>query len=276
MIRILTKMLRYRALPALWLLAALFSSCVSAEKLRKELVYFNEGLDTAKLKQYMLVEPIIQKGDVLQITISSRSSSSNQLFAQNYSTNISGVASGGGTATTPGSAGYLVDITSGEIKLPLLGIIKADGMTKQQLEKEIIKRASEYLKEDPIVNIRYMNFTVTFLGAVGNPGRVTFESERINFLQALGEVGGIAPGGDLKKVLLMREQNGERIWQFIDLTNGEFLNSPNYYLKQNDVVYVSPSKRQLLAADQGANRITQYMGLGFGVLNLIVLILTRL
>lgn len=273
--RILTKTLRYRALPAVWLLAALFSSCVSAEKLRKELVYFNEGLDTAKLNQYILVEPVIQKGDVLQITISSRSSSSNQLFAQNYSTNISGVASGS-AATAPGSAGYLVDITSGEIKLPLLGVIKADGMTKLQLEKEIIKRASEYLKEDPIVNIRYMNFTVTFLGAVGNPGRVSFESERINFLQALGEVGGIAPGGDLKKVLLMREQNGQRIWHFIDLTNGDFLNSPNYYLKQNDVIYVSPTKRQLLAADQGANRITQYMGLGFGILNLIVLILTRL
>jgi polysaccharide export outer membrane protein len=272
----LTKTNWYRGMLGVAVIIALFSSCVSPEKLRKELVYFNEGLDTAKLKQYMLVEPIIQKGDILQITISSRSSSSNQLFAQNYSTNIAGTTVGGNVTTATGNSGYLVDITTGEVKLPLLGAIIADGMTKQQLEKEIIKRASEFLKEDPIVNIRYSNFTVTFLGAVGSPGRVTFESERINFLQALGEVGGIAPGGDLKKVLMMREQNGQRIWHFIDLTNGEFLNSPEYYLKQNDVIYVSPTKRQLLTSDQSSTRVAQFVNVGFGIINIILLIITRL
>ena len=115
-------------------------SCVSPEKLRKEMVYFNEGLDSTKLSTYNLVEPVIQKGDVLQITITSRSSSSNQLFSQNYSTVTNGSQIGGAVASTPGSDGYLVDITTGEIKLPLLGIIRADGMTKLELEKEIIRR----------------------------------------------------------------------------------------------------------------------------------------
>jgi polysaccharide biosynthesis/export protein len=252
-----------------------FSSCTPVEKLRREMVYFNEGLDTAKLNKYILVEPIIQKGDVLQITISSRSSSTNQLFSQNYSASSSGTggtAVGGGSTQGPGSAGYLVDITSGDIHLPLLGKIHADGMTKIQLEQEIIKRASDYLKEDPIVNIRYLNFSVTFLGSVGAPGRITFESERISFLQALGEVGGIAPGGDLKRILLMREQNGQRIWHFVDLTNGDFLNSPNYYLKQNDVVYVSPTKRQLQSNDQSFARTSQLISLGFSIINLIVIL----
>jgi polysaccharide biosynthesis/export protein len=257
-------------------LLAVFSSCTPVEKLRKENVYFNEGLDTAKLNKYTLVEPVIQKGDVLQITISTRSSSTNQLFSQNYSAGPS-VASAGGVATPgPGNAGYLVDITSGDIKLPFLGSIHADGMTKIQLEQEIIKRSSDYLKEDPIVNIRYLNFSVTFLGAVVSPGRIAFESERISFLQALGEVGGIAPGGDLKRIIIMREQNGQRIWHYIDLTNGDFLNSPNYYLKQNDVVYVSPNKRQLLASDQGFARNSQIISLGFSILNLLVLLINIL
>lgn len=253
----------------------LLTSCISPEKLRKENVYFNEGLDTFKLNQYQLVEPIIQKGDLLQITISSRSSTSNQLFSQNYSSGSIGASGTAPSATGGmGASGYLVDISTGEIKLPLLGIIPADGMTKLQLEKEIIKRASEYLREDPIVNIRYLNFRVTFLGSVGKPGSVIFESERVSFLQALGEVGGVAPGGDLKKILLSREQNGKRTMHYIDLTNGLFFNSPNYYLKQNDVIYVRPSDRQLINTDQSSQRTLQLVGFGFSILNIILLFVT--
>ena len=253
----------------------LFSACVSPEQLRKENVYFNEGLDTAKLAQYQLVEPIIQKGDLLQITISSRSSSSNQLFSQNYSSGTigsTGVPSSSSAGVSP--SGYLVDITTGDIKLPLLGVIHADGMTKLDLEKEIIKRSSEYLKEDPIVNIRYLNFRVTFLGSVANPGSVIFESERVSFLQALGEVGGVAPGGDLKTILLSREQNGKRTMHYIDLTKGDFFNSPNYYLKQNDVVYVAPTKRQLVNSDQSTQRTLQYVSFGLSAVNIILLFIT--
>ena len=253
---------------------AFFTACVSPEKLRKENVYFNEGLDTAKLSQYQLIEPVIQKGDLLQITISSRSSSSNQLFSQNYSSGSMGASGGGASSGAVNAGGYLVDINTGEIKLPLLGVIQADGMTKLQLEKEIIKRTTEYLREEPIVNIRYINFRVTFLGSVGSPGSKIFESERVSFLQALGDVGGVAPGGDLKNILLFREQNGKRTMHTIDLTNGNFFNSPNYYLKQNDVVYVSPSKRQLVASDQSASRILQLVGFGFSILNIIILLTT--
>jgi polysaccharide export outer membrane protein len=253
------------------------SSCVSPAKLRKEAVYFNEGLDTAKLNQYQLVEPIIQKGDLLQVNISSRSSAANQLFSQNYSQGAVGGGSGGSLASASTGAGgasnsYLVDITTGEIKLPLLGIIHADGMTKIELEKEIIKRASEYLKEDPIVNIRYQNFRVTFHGLVGAPGEVTSTSERLTFLDALALAGGVAPGGNLKNILIIREQNGKRTMHTVDLTNGDFFQSPNYYLKQNDIVYVAPTDRQLIATDQSANRTFQYVSFGFSILNLVLII----
>lgn len=253
------------------------SSCVSPEKLRKEAVYFNEGLDTAKLNQYQLVEPIIQKGDLLQVNISSRSSAANQLFSQNYSQGTVGAGSGGGSSVVSAGAGgtsnsYLVDIVSGEIKLPLLGIIRADGMTKLELEKEIVKRAGEYLKEDPIVNIRYQNFRVTFHGFVGSPGEVTSTSERLTFLDALALAGGVAPGGNLKNILIIREQNGKRSMHTVDLTKGDFFQSPNYYLKQNDIVYVAPTDRQLIATDQSAQRTFQYVSLGFSVINIILII----
>ncbi len=246
------------------------SSCVSPAKLRKEAVYFNEGLDTAKLNQYQLVEPIIQKGDLLNVTISSRSSAANQLFSQNYSSSGTGSSSGGGVDVA--AKGYLVDITTGEIKLPLLGIIHADGMTKLELEKEIVKRASEYLKEDPIVNVRYQNFRVTFHGLVGSPGEVNSTSERLTFLDALASVGGIAPGGNLKNILIIREQNGKRTMHTVDLTKGDFFQSPNYYLKQNDIVYVAPTDRQLKASDQTTQRTFQYVSFGLSLINIILVI----
>lgn len=252
------------------LLIAFFSSCVSPEKLRKEYVYFNEGLDSTKMGTYQLVEPIIQKGDLLQINIVSRSSSTNQLFSQNYSSGSGGTGSQGGGGAALNA--YLVDITSGDIKLPILGIIHADGMTKQELEREIIKRSSEYLKEDPIVNIRYQNFKVTFLGDVGSPGTKSFDSERVTFLEALGAMGGVAKGGDLKNILVFREQNGKRTMHIIDLTKGDFFNSPNYYLKQNDVIYVSPTKKQLANSDQSLNRTMQMITFGFSFLNIILIL----
>lgn len=248
------------------------SSCVSPAKLRKEMVYFNEGLDTAKLNQYQLVEPIIQKGDLLNVSISSRSSAANQLFSQNYSSSGTGPASGGGVDV--GAKGYLVDITTGEIKLPLLGIIHADGMTKLALEREIIKRANEYLNEEPIVNVRYQNFRVTFHGMVGSPGEVNSTSERLTFLDALAQVGGIAPGGNLKNILIIREQNGKRTMHTVDLTKGDFFQSPNYYLKQNDIVYVAPTDRQVKASDQSVQRTLQYVSFGLSLVNVIVVLST--
>lgn len=270
-------MIRTHILPAIIFLL-LLNSCVSPEKLRKETVYFNEGLDTAKLSTYIFEEPVIQKGDVLQVNIASKSSSANQLFNLNFSPGTIGSgnagSNGGGTATGTGgsSNSYVVDVVTGEIKLPLLGIIHADGMTKQKLEQEIIRRAADYLKEDPIVNVRYLNFQITFQGLVGNPGTVTFPSERVTFLDALGKAGGIAPGGDLKNILIIREQNGKRTMHTVDLTKGDIFNSSNYYLKQNDFVYVKPTDKALVATDQSVQRRMQYVSFGLSFVNIVFLI----
>ena len=93
-------MIRYLGLLAVSMLLFL-SACISPEKLRKETVYFNEGLDTTKLGSYQLVEPIIQKGDLLQVNISSRSSAANQLFSQNYSQGTVGAGNTGGLINLP-------------------------------------------------------------------------------------------------------------------------------------------------------------------------------
>jgi polysaccharide export outer membrane protein len=252
----------------------MMNACVSPEKLRKELVYFNEGLDAGSLGNFSIDEPVIQKGDLLQISISSRSASSNQLFMQNYAPSPLSTSSSTAVSSVT-DRGYLVDLSTGDIRLPLFGSIHAEGLTKKQLEHEIISKSREYVKEDPVVDIRYLNFRVTFLGSVKIPGTKVFDSERVSLLQALGEVGGIEPGGDLKHILLFREQNGNRTMDTIDLTRGDFFNSGNYYLKQNDVIYVRPTERQMLVMDQSAQRRLQFVSLGLSFVN-IILILTNI
>jgi polysaccharide export outer membrane protein len=259
----------------LFFLSILFlASCVSPEKLRKELVYFNQGIDSAAIAGYMLEEPVIQKGDLLQINISSRSASANLLFSQNMvQPNVGGaVVSNQSSVMNDQANQYLVDIASGDIKMPVLGVIHAEGLTKSLLEKEIIRRAAEFVNEAPVVNIRFMNFRVTFLGNVTTPGTKLFDTERVTFLQALGEVGGVAPGGDLKNILLFREINGKRTLHKIDLTKVDFLNTKENQLKQNDVVYVSPNDRQLAAYDIMAQRRLQYVNIGLALVNVIFVI----
>jgi polysaccharide export outer membrane protein len=254
----------------------LLGSCVSPEKLRKETVYFNQGLDSATFGNFNLEEPVIQKGDLLQIVINTRSAATNVLMSQNLIQPNVGSVQGAGAATgTDMGNRYLVDVSTGDIKIPLLGVIHADGLTKTQLEKEIIKLASAYVTDEPVVNIRYMNYRVTFLGSVGAPGTKIFETERVTFLQALGEVGGVIPGGDLKNILLIREQNGKRTAHKIDLTKSTFLNSPENYLKQNDVVYVGITNRQLESLDITAQRRLQYASLGLAFIN-VIFILTNI
>ncbi|MBU6157415.1 MAG: polysaccharide biosynthesis/export family protein [Bacteroidetes bacterium] len=254
-------------------LILLLGACVSPTKLRKEIVFFNEGLDSAAIQSLNITEPAIQKGDLLQIIISTRSSATNLLFSQNLiQPNVGGNAGGNASAVADMANQYLVDIASGDIKIPLIGTLHAEGLTKSQLEKEVLNRAMKYVNEEPVVNIRYLNFRITFLGSVGAQGTKQFQSERVSFLQALGEAGGITPGGDLKNILLFREQNGKRTVHKIDLTNGDFLNSPENFLRQNDILYVSPTTRQLVATDMSFQRNFQFINLGVTVLNLIFIL----
>lgn len=253
-----------------------FASCTTQQKLRKELVYFNQGLDSTAFGNFILEEPTIQKGDLLQIIISSRSNSANLLFSQNVVQSNIGQNVAAQSSTNQQANQYLVDIGTGDIKLPTLGIVHAEGLTKSQLEKEIIKLTAAYVSDEPIINIRYLNFRVTFLGNVATPGTKLFETERVTFLQALGEVGGIAPGGDLKNILLFREIDGKRTAHKIDLTRVDFLNAKENYLKQNDVVYVAPTDRQLSAYDVSQQRKFQYVSLAITVLNIALLILNSI
>lgn len=110
----------------------------------------------------------------------------------------------------------------------------------------------EYIK-DPIVNIRLANFTVTVLGEVNKPGTFTVQNERISLPEALGLAGDLTIYGRRDNVFLIREVDGIKRFAKFDLTSINLVNSPNYYLTQNDVIYVEPNNARVRSSSYNQN-----------------------
>jgi polysaccharide export outer membrane protein len=241
----------------LWLIFIfpLFTSCVNMKKA----IYFNNIQDSTILSTVQNLEPVIGKNDVLSITVSSSNPEATQVFNM---PNLS-------TSGIPQAYGYLVN-QDGFIQFPLLGNIKANGLTKKQLRDTIAKELIEKkLLLDPIVSVRYLNFKVTVLGEVEHPAVINVENEKITLLEALGMAGDLTIEAKRNNVMVIREEeNGEKRIKRLDLTSTEIFTSPYYYLKSNDIVYVEPNSTKVAST----SRFTQILPIILSAATLIFLI----
>jgi polysaccharide export outer membrane protein len=146
---------------------------------------------------------------------------------------------------------YTVD-NSGDIILPMLGKVHVAGLTRVQAIDKIRKELGDYIK-DPGVNINFNNFRISVLGEVNRPGSFILPTERVTILEALGLAGDLTIRGVRENIMLVREVDGQKTIHRIDLTQQNTLNSPYYYLVQNDVIYVEPNKAQINNSKLGAN-----------------------
>lgn len=137
---------------------------------------------------------------------------------------------------------YVID-KEGNIDFPVLGKIQLLGLSVTEAKELFRNRLidGKYLN-DPIVNIRIKNFRVTVLGQVHKPGTYMVEGQRITLLEAIGLAGDLEIKGKRKNILIIRDFDGVKTYTRVDLTSKEFVNSPVYYLTQNDVVYVEPNR----------------------------------
>ncbi|ESU27257.1 polysaccharide exporter lipoprotein precursor [Flavobacterium limnosediminis JC2902] len=161
---------------------------------------------------------------------------------------------------------YIVD-KKGEIDFPLIGNIKLGGLTKTEAVATIKDKLKEHVS-DAVVNLRILNYKITVLGEVNKPGAVSIPSERITILEALGMAGDLTIYGNRKNVLLIREVNGVKTMNRIDLTKTDFVSSPYYYLDQNDVIYVEPNKTKVNSSVIGPN-----VSVGISVVSLIITVI---
>lgn len=203
-----------------------FVACSSTRKANRDFLYFQKGLDSLGIVQQK--ETIIKTNDILNIQISSKSINQEQAAVFN-------VPNGNNNTTS----GYQVSNT-GTIDLPLIGQVKAAGLTKIQLQSLLAERISPYVK-DPLVIVRFLQFNVNVLGEVRAPGTKTFMSDRVSIIDAISASGDMTDFGRKDNVVVIREESGKRSYYTLDLRSGGVFQSPAYLLQPNDIVYVEPN-----------------------------------
>lgn len=222
-------------------------ACNPAKRLDRDYNYFQKGLDTT-IKSLKYKEPTIAAGDniAIQVVAGSLSQQDATLFNLATGSNLSSANLTGPINNTISSgANYLVD-KDGNITMPKIGKLKADGFTKQELSNIITKKLieSEFVK-DPLVIVRLAQFRVNVLGEVKKPGTVIFKSEKTNILEVLAEAGDLTDFGKRDDVVVMRQEKDKWITYKLNLKNTDFFTSDGFFLKNNDVVYVGANDKKL-------------------------------
>ena len=216
------------------------SSCTSSKKV----VYLQNQIEDSKSNSY---ETILQPDDALMIVITSE----NPEVAAPYNLKRATVV----TANQNEPNGQLISHIikkDGTVDFPLIGVIKLGGLTKSEAILVLKESLLEHVK-DAYVTLEILNYKVSVLGEVKNPGTYKISSERITLLEALSLAGDLTIYGKRKNILIVREKDGVKTMERIDITNSNFINSPFYYLSQNDVIYVEPNKTKINSSVVGPN-----------------------
>lgn len=242
---------------------SLTSSCVS----NKKIAYFQDiqTVNQAKLENAVaFTEPTIQPDDILSINIFTLNQQTGSIINQAASTPTLGGNTNTSLATQ--NTGFLVD-KNGEIELSLIGKIKVSGLTTYQARELIREKAADVYKQ-PNVQLRFANFKVSVLGEVNAPSAYTLPNEKVSILDALSLAGDLTIYGKRDNVLIVRDNDGKKEFARLDLNSSNIFNSPFYYLKQNDVIYVEPNKRKVSASNSAQ---IQTIGVIASVVSVIVL-----
>jgi polysaccharide export outer membrane protein len=211
---------------------------------------------------------IIQNNDLLSISVSSLNPEASAVFNQPNNP----PSGNNNTTTTTAATGYLVD-GEGNVQFPFLGAVKAAGLTKDELKDKLTKSlVDKKLLVDPIITIRFLNFKVTVLGEVAHPNVITVPSERISLLEAIGLAGDLTIYAQRDNVLVIRDEDGKKVTHRLNLNSTELFNSPYYYLKSNDVVYVEPNKSKVAST----SRTNMWLPLVISALSLGIIVVDRI
>jgi polysaccharide export outer membrane protein len=228
------------------LILVLFTSCVS----KKSFVYLNdiESVTPQEINdKFVSNYPMrIAGGDILLITVSALDPEAVAIF----NLPVTSYATPGSMSvnSSPVMQYYVVD-PDGNIDFPVIGKIKLVGYTIDEASNFIASKVKQFVN-NPVVYVRFNNYQITILGEVRNPGRFTFNSQRMTILDAIGMAGDLTYYGRRKDILVIREDQGKLIYGRIDLTSQTLFSSPYYFLRQNDVIYIEPTKERVLATQQ--------------------------
>ena len=218
--------------------ALFLGSCGST----KDVAYFQNSQDVDLAASQMLYDARIMPKDQLTITVSTTDPTAATAF--NMTVFTSYTANSRSTYSQPLLQTYLVD-NEGKINFPIVGELQVGGMTKRECENMIRDKIKPFMaaSENPIVTVRMSGYQISVMGEVTRPGTFTVSREKITILEALAQAGDLTIWGVRTNVKLIREDStGKKSIHEINLNDANLINSPYYYLQQNDVIYVTPNK----------------------------------
>lgn len=225
----------YRLLSFCFFACLLFTSCVSTNKV----AYFENKneIDTSLSKT--LYDAKIMPKDLLQIQVFTMTPEASEPF------NLMKLATTTARASSMNTIyDYLVD-NDGNIDYPVIGTIHLGGITKKDAEDLIKSKIQPYISEteNVVVHVRMINYKYAVLGGVRRPGVFTTQNEKVNILEAIAEAGDLTTFAYRERIFLIREESdGHKEYHQLDINDANIINSPYYYLQQNDIVYVEPRK----------------------------------
>jgi polysaccharide export outer membrane protein len=203
------------------------------------------------------VDPKILPNDILSITV--------QTIAQNEGNAPMAPNSLGGGKDL--YTGFLVD-KDGYVEVSLIGYVKVGGLTTQEAKEVLKQKAKTYYKE-PVVNVRILNFDIQVLGDVGKAGIVTIPSEKASVIDVIAMSGDLQLTAKRKNILLVRTEGDEKKFVRLDMTSSAIFQSPYYWVRQRDLLYVEPSNYKIQNSD---NSFLRYFGIGSSVVSVISLL----
>lgn len=234
----------------------LLASCTSYKKVP----YMQNSSEWADVERAVAVhEPRVMPNDMLNIIVSNPDNPASSLA---YNLVVSSDYNSRGQALTsqPTLQSYLVD-AEGCVTMPNVGKLQVAGKTISEVEQCVFECVKNSFSSVPVVIVRFVDFKVSVLGEVASPGTYTIKNGRVTLLEALALARDLTIYGQRENVKVIRESaDGKRTIAEIDLNDASLLNSPYYYLQQNDVVYVTPNESKAKNSDIGSSTSLWFSG----------------
>ncbi|RYD99852.1 MAG: polysaccharide export protein [Sphingobacteriales bacterium] len=254
-----------RKIPVLFfLLPVILASCATTKD-KKSFSYFNnlpkDSVYVVKDAVSEDADPKLKAGDVISIRVSTLDQTTNILFNEGVLTTGANATSGNGTLQTDG---YKLD-SKGNVQLPLIGKLNLQGKSLEEAQIIITQKIATQAK-NPIVSIRLLNAQVMVMGEVGRPGPINITDRKTSILEAIGRAGEVTSTAKKDEILVIRTNNGQKEHAFLNLNDIAVINSPYYYLRQDDMVIVYPTNLKEKQV-RGALRGIEITTLSFGILS---------
>lgn len=256
---------------------ALIGAVLAASCSTQKITYFNDS-DLINGVAVPAVQTIkVRPGDKLLIVVNTPNAEVTNSLNIPYVTQRIGQTTGAGNSLySQGMLGYTVD-EKGDIQFPSLGLVHVAGLTRNEVAETIRVRLSEKEAKKAVVNVEFMNLTYSILGEVKVQGRYSIDRDAVTLLDAISMAGDLNITGIRDDIIVMRQENGIQKVYHVDITNApELLNSPVYYVQQNDVIYVRPNKmRERQSTLNGNNLLSTSFWISLASLATSVLVLVK-